>query len=95
VVEAALVIEEAGFTTVDDLVHGLGGGYLPPVLGSRSRTLQPVPEMTFAEGMTVVVQPNVATPDGRAGVQTGELLHVTATGCERLHAFPRGLGRLA
>ena len=26
---------DAGFTTVDDLVHGLGGGYLPPVLGHR------------------------------------------------------------
>lgn len=94
VVEAAGVIEDAGFTTVDDLVHGLGGGYLPPVFGSRSRTLEPLPELPFAEGMTVVVQPNVTTTDGRAGVQTGELLHVTGSGCERLHAFPRGLGRI-
>ena len=91
VVEAASVIEEAGFTTVDDLVHGLGGGYLPPVFGSRSRTLEPLPALAFTEGMTVVVQPNVTTCDGRAGVQTGELFAVTATGCERLHAFPRGL----
>jgi Xaa-Pro dipeptidase len=95
VVEAAGVIEDAGFTTVDDLVHGLGGGYLPPVLGSRSRTLEPLPELAFAEGMTVVVQPNVTLPDGSLGVQTGELLHVTADGCERLHSFPRGLGRIA
>jgi Xaa-Pro aminopeptidase len=41
-------------------------------------------------GMTVVIQPNVATRDGRAGVQTGELVLVTATGIERLHATPRG-----
>ncbi len=95
VVDAAGVIEDAGFTTVDDLVHGLGGGYLPPVLGSRSRTLEPLPELVFAEGMTVVVQPNVTTPDGLAGVQTGELLLVTTEGCERLHTFPRGLGRIA
>lgn len=95
VVEAAAVIEDSGFTTVDDLVHGLGGGYLPPVFGSRSRTLEPLPDLAFAEGMTVVVQPNVTTPDGRAGVQTGELLHVTATGCQRLHQFPRGIGRIA
>jgi Xaa-Pro dipeptidase len=95
VVEAAGVIEEAGFTTVDDLVHGLGGGYLQPVFGSRSRTLEPLPTMTFAEGMTVVVQPNVTTHDGSAGVQTGELLQVTAAGCARLHSFPRGLGRIA
>jgi Xaa-Pro aminopeptidase len=95
VVEAASVIEEAGFTTVDDLVHGLGGGYLPPVFGSRSRQLEPLPDLRFTEGMTVVVQPNVTTTDGRAGVQTGELLHVTAEGCERLHRFPRGMGRIA
>jgi len=44
-------------------------------------------------GMTVVVQPNVVTPDGRAGVQTGELLLVTDHGPERLHAFPQGLQR--
>ena len=95
IVQAADVIEDAGFTTVDDLVHGLGGGYLPPVFGSRSRTLEPLPDVTFAAGMTVVVQPNVTTADGRAGVQTGELLHVTSTGCERLHAFAHGLGRIA
>lgn len=94
-VEAAGVIEDAGFTTVDDLVHGLGGGYLPPVVGSRSRTLTPLPELPLAEGMTIVIQPNVTTVDGRAGVQTGELVLVTATGCERLHSFPRGLLRLA
>jgi Xaa-Pro dipeptidase len=95
VVAAAEVIEDAGFTTVDDLVHGLGGGYLPPVFGSRSRTLEPLTELRFAEGMTVVVQPNVTTIDGQIGVQTGDLLLITADGCERLHQFPRGLGRIA
>jgi len=95
IVQAAGVIEDAGFTTLDDLVHGLGGGYLPPVFGSRSRTLEPLPDLPFAAGMTVVVQPNVTTADGRAGVQTGELVHVTSTGCERLHTFAHGLGRIA
>lgn len=94
-VEAAGVIEDAGFTTVDDLVHGFGGGYLPPVVGSRSRTIRPTPDVTLEAGMTLVVQPNVATPDGRLGVQTGELLLVTDGGAERLHAFPRGLVRAA
>ena len=94
IVAAASVIEEAGFTTVDDLVHGLGGGYLAPVIGSRSRTLEPLPSVALAAGMTVVVQPNVTTRDGLAGVQTGELFHITDSGCERLHAFPRGLGRI-
>jgi hypothetical protein len=43
---------------------------------------------------TVGVQPNVTTSDGRAGVQTGELMLVTETGCESLHALPRGLTAL-
>ena len=94
-VEAAGVIEDAGFTTVDDLVHGFGGGYLPPVIGSRSRAIRPTPDLRLEAGMTVVVQPNVATPDGRLGVQTGELLLVTEDGAERLHGFPRGLVRTA
>jgi Xaa-Pro dipeptidase len=92
--EAASVIEEAGFTTYDDLVHGFVGGYLPPVLGSKSRALETPPDMTFRAGMTVVVQPNVITPDERAGVQTGELVHVTHDGIERLHHALPGLARI-
>jgi Xaa-Pro aminopeptidase len=91
VIAAAGVIEDAGFTTIDDLVHGYGGGYLPPVLGSASRPAGPVPADPFRAGMTVVVQPNVTTRDGRAGVQTGELVQVTETGVESLHRMPRGL----
>jgi Xaa-Pro dipeptidase len=91
-VEAAAVIEEAGFTIWDDLVHGYGGGYLPPVLGSKSRPAAAgVPDMRLEAGMTLVVQPNVITRDGRAGVQTGELLLITQDGAESLHDFPRGL----
>jgi len=51
----------------------------------------PAPEFMLAAGMTVVVQPNVVTRDGRAGVQTGELLLVTEHGPQRLHAYPQGL----
>jgi Xaa-Pro aminopeptidase len=90
VIAAAGVIEEAGFTTCDDLLHGYGGGYLPPILGSASRPAGPIPDEPFSAGMTVVIQPNVVTTDGRAGVQTGELVLVTHDGIERLHAVPRG-----
>jgi Xaa-Pro dipeptidase len=90
-VGASGVIEDAGFTMRDDLVHGFVGGYLPPVLGSRSRALAPLPEFTFEPGMTVVVQPNVVTQDETAGVQTGELVLVTDGGVERLHSYERGL----
>jgi Xaa-Pro dipeptidase len=94
-VEASRVIDDAGFTIRDDLVHGFVGGYLPPVLGTRGRALTPVPDFTFARGMMVVIQPNVVTPDESAGVQTGELLLVTDDGAERLHAYERGLLRTA
>jgi Xaa-Pro aminopeptidase len=90
-VEASAVIEDAGYTIRDDLVHGFVGGYLPPVLGSASRALAPVPEFTFEEGMMVVVQPNVVTRDETAGVQTGELLLITEDAAESLHDFERGL----
>ena len=87
---AAAVIEQAGFTAIDDLVHGFGGGYLPPVVPAPDRPL-PAPDFTLAAGMTIVVQPNVVTRDGQAGVQTGELLLVTEHGPQRLHAYPPGL----
>ena len=93
-VEAAGVIEEAGFTIYDDLVHGYGGGYLAPVLGSSSRPNEPIPDMVLAEGMMLVVQPNVVTRDHRAGVQTGECLLVTRDGPQRLHVSPQGALRV-
>jgi Xaa-Pro aminopeptidase len=89
---AAAIIEQAGFTGIDDLVHGFGGGYLPPVVPAPGRPM-PAPDFTLAAGMTLVVQPNVVTRDGRAGVQTGELLQVTEQGPRRLHTFPLGLQR--
>ena len=94
VIEASGVIEDAGFTIIDDLLHGYGGGYFPPILGSKSRPAGPVPAEPFEAGMTVVVQPNVVTRDGKAGVQTGELLLITNAGVERLHAFPRGFAQV-
>jgi Xaa-Pro dipeptidase len=65
------VIEDAGFTIIDDLVHGYGGGYLPPVLGTRSRPAGTVPDFTYEEGMVAVIQPNVTTPTGRPGSRPG------------------------
>src|SRR5262249_59300212 len=93
VIEAGGVIEDAGFTIIDDLLHGYGGGYFPPILGSKSRPAGSIPQEPFEAGMTVVVQPNVVMRDGTAGVQTGELLLITNGGVERLHSFPRGFAR--
>ncbi len=94
VIEASGVIEDAGFTIIDDLLHGYGGGYLPPILGCKSRPAGPLPQEPFRAGQTVVIQPNVVTPDQRAGVQTGELVVITDSGIERLHAMRRGFAIL-
>jgi len=90
VFEASRVIEEAGFETIDDVLHGYGGGYFPPVIGSTTRENPHNPDEEFVAGQLVVVQPNVVTSDGRAGVQTGEMLLITETGVERMHDLPRG-----
>jgi Xaa-Pro dipeptidase len=119
---AADIILGAGYTIYDDLMHGFGGGYLPPVVSradlESGRTAAPparrppaappgqrppaappgrrppAGNFTFAAGMTVVLQPNVITPDERAGVQTGELVLVTESGWEPLHRYPHGLARI-
>jgi len=88
------MIEANGFTTIDDLMHGYGGGYFGPIVGSASRPAGKIPDMALKAGMMVVIQPNVATKDGMAGVQTGEALLITRTGVERLHDVKRGLVEL-
>ena len=95
VIEATKVVEDAGFTTIDDVVHGYGGGYLPPVIGSTTRPNPCDPEETFAAGQLVVVQPNVVTKDRKAGVQTGEMLMITEAGVSRMHQLERAFKRIA
>jgi Xaa-Pro dipeptidase len=90
-IEASGVIEKNGFTTNDDLVHGYGGGYFAPILGSKSRPAGHPPTLVLQENMCMVVQPNVITKDEKAGVQFGELIRVTKTGFESLHHTPYGL----
>ena len=90
-VAASSVIEDHGFTTFDDLVHGYGGGYLAPVLGSASRSHGEPSDVVLQTNMMIVVQPNVVTTDFRAGVQTGECLVVTPSGPRRLHHARQGL----
>jgi Xaa-Pro dipeptidase len=92
-VQALQIVEDAGFSICDDLVHGFVGGYLPPVL-HHSSPAGDAADFVLRAGMTVVVQPNVITPDGSAGVQTGELVLVTDEGAERLHATDPGMRRI-
>ena len=95
IVAASGVIEDAGFTIYDDIMHGFGGGYWPPVLGTRSRPAGPVPDFQLESNMTVVVQPNVITRDHKAGVQLGEMVRITPTGFERMHSAPWGFLHVA
>ncbi|HEU4671318.1 MAG TPA: Xaa-Pro peptidase family protein, partial [Candidatus Limnocylindrales bacterium] len=83
------LIDRAGYSVCDDVVHGYGGGYLPPVLRTPATAHGPAPDLELRPGMMLVVQPNVITLDGRLGVQTGELVVVTDDGAESLHHAPR------
>jgi Xaa-Pro dipeptidase len=98
IIDATGLIEQKGYTVCDDLVHGFGGGYFQPIIGTKSRMAgRALPQMTLEENMTVVVQPNPVTTETedskRAGVQVGELMRITRDGCESLHRAPRGLFR--
>jgi len=93
VVEAASLIDAEGLTICDDLVHGYGGGYLPPILRTPNTGHGPVPDFVFERNMTLVIQPNVVTLDQRAGVQVGELVRVTDNGVVSLHRAPQRLLR--
>ena len=88
VLSAAEVIHDRGYSIYDDLVHGFGGGYLPPVLRTRATSHGEIRPFTFQENMCVVVQPNIITPDERMGLQLGQLHLVTSDGLESLQNFP-------
>ncbi|NKB21551.1 MAG: M24 family metallopeptidase [Alphaproteobacteria bacterium] len=93
-IAAGQLIERNGFTICDDLIHGYGGGYFPPVLGIPSRREEPAPNLILEAGMMMVIQPNVITTDKTAGVQTGECVVVTEQGGVSLHRAPRGFLRV-
>ena len=91
VLDAGDVIAERGYTINDGFLHGFGIGLLPPSIGTREsagRRGELGPKFTFEENMCVVVQPNVVTHDERAGVQLGNLFHITHDGAECLHRLP-------
>jgi Xaa-Pro aminopeptidase len=94
VLDAADYIEKQGLTVCDDVVHGYGMGYLPPVLRTRqtAHSRQPDDEVTYQENMAVVVQPNVYDPASGAGLQVGNLLVITPDGAESLQTYPMEFG---
>jgi len=85
--EAAEVIHERGFSTYDDLVHGVN--QYPPIFQTKTRKRHESREMVFRENMVIVIQPNLMTQDEKMGLQFGETLVVKKTGRESLNAYPR------
>lgn len=89
VLDAADVIAERGFTINDGFLHGFAIGLLPPSIGTRqAKRGIPKPPFRFEANMCAVVQPNVVTPDERAGVQLGNLFLIREDGAECLHQLP-------
>jgi Xaa-Pro aminopeptidase len=85
--EAAEIIHRRGYSTYDDLVHGVN--QYPPIFQTKTRKRHDSKEMMFRENMVIVVQPNLITEDEKMGLQFGETLLVTKKGCETLNAYPR------
>jgi Xaa-Pro aminopeptidase len=85
--EAAEVIHRRGFSTYDDVVHGVN--QYPPIFQTRTRKRHESREMVFRENMVIVIQPNLMTYDEKMGLQFGETLVVKKNGCESLNAYPR------
>lgn len=85
--EAAEIIHRRGFSTYDDLVHGVN--QYPPIFQTKTRKRHESRELVFRENMVIVIQPNLITYDEKMGLQFGETLVVRKNGCESLNAYPR------
>jgi Xaa-Pro aminopeptidase len=94
VVRNASVIGARGYAIYDDLIHGYGTDYGPPLVDRscvaywNGAAAEPPAGRSIEAGMTIVVQPNPITPDERMGLQLGALTVVTAEGAESLHSLP-------
>jgi Xaa-Pro aminopeptidase len=85
--EAAEIIHQRGYSTYDDLVHGVN--QYPPIFQTKTRKRHESRQLTFQENMVIVIQPNLITYDETMGLQFGETLVVRKNGCESLNAYPR------
>lgn len=87
ILDVADAIADEGFDIWDDLVHGFGGTYLPPIVRTRaSRGATHSDDWVYPQGALLVVQPNVI--DGAAGVQVGNSIWLTADGAEVTQSYP-------
>ncbi|MED5578993.1 MAG: M24 family metallopeptidase [Nitrospinota bacterium] len=87
--QAGSVLTESGFTTFDTTFHGWGLLIEDPRIDlGGSLITRPQNQIIFKKGMLMVIQPNVVTPDGKYGLQVGNLVEVTEKGSKSLQKFP-------
>jgi Xaa-Pro aminopeptidase len=92
-IRAAAIIGEAGYAIYDDLIHGYGTDYGPPLVDRScvewwQSGANPPAGLTIARDTAVVIQPNPVTPDERMGLQLGALTIVRDDAAECLHSIP-------
>ena len=88
--DAATMITDAGFDIWDDLIHGFGGAYLPPIIRTRANRGATHPDdFSYQEGTLLVVQPNLI--DGEAGVQVGNSMRIDREGATVTQDYPTEL----
>jgi Xaa-Pro aminopeptidase len=85
--EAAEIIHKRGYSTYDDLVHGVS--QYPPIFQTKTRKRHESRELLFRENMVIVIQPNLITYDEKMGLQFGETLVVKKNGCQSLNGYTR------
>ena len=86
---AASIIQEEGFSTFDVTLHGWGLQIEPPRVDIKSVMIRrPLDEFVVQEGMLLIIQPNVVTPDGKRGLQVGNAVEITKSGARSLQKFP-------
>lgn len=95
VADAMAPIVDSEYKVYDVLVHGYGGAYRHPFIGIEESNYWPgaadalTETWTFEPGMVIVVQPNVVTPDERAGLQFGTTVLIEESGPRDLQAYPK------
>jgi Xaa-Pro aminopeptidase len=85
--EAAEIVHRRGYSTYDDLVHGIN--QYPPIFQTKTRKRHESRALIFRENMVIVIQPNLITGDEKMGLQFGETLVVKKNGCQSLNGYPR------
>jgi Xaa-Pro dipeptidase len=93
VIANAAVIGEAGYSIYDELIHGYGTDYGPPLVDRSCvehwrEGRSPPPGRTIERDMAVVIQPNPIAPDETMGLQLGGLTMVADDGAQTLHSVP-------